>query len=680
VNDLSGPATRRYQQGWRALNRLLHEDRAFSGKERDCAFLNCGGDTPSFATVSNVTGFNFADDGRGLATADWDFDGDPDVWLTARTAPRVRFVKNNTAAKPFVAFKLQGTGSTNRDAIGARLELHLRGAGKKPVRINTLRGGEGFLSQSSNWIHFGLGDAAGIEKLVVRWPGGKLQEITGLSPGRFYRILQGNPVPAIFTPPPGRQPLAPSVPQPAALDETARIIVPPGLPLPQLATLTPDGTQKPWEPKPGNPVAINIWAPWCSPCVAELTEWAAARAAITGAGLEIMACDAGPAGDAGAKAEPDAAAVLRKTGFPFAHARLSEASLHALDLLQRAVLDRWKPLPLPCTFLVDGRGELIAIYKGRVSPDQLLADLPLASASAGQRRDAAIPFRGVWIGEAGRADPQRVANLMLDHNDPDAAIEYLDRCVKVFSGRQDSESARNQLGDIHYLAGLLQPGSAKHKSRTLASLTSARDLIPGDLRIRQALAQQLVSEGRFDDAAAEITAAIGINPSGLELKSELADIYERAGQIAKARPVLEEILRAEPKNAAVRYRLAGVLMKLKEPRAAIGHYKQTLTDAPRTLEAANDLARLLAASPDEAVRAADEAVALAQRLCAITKEQNAAFLDTLAIALANKGDYPGAAAAARKALALIPSENRALSTAVSARLKLYGAGQPYRLE
>ena len=98
VNDFSEQATLRYKQGWRALNRLLHEDRSFSGHERDCAFLNCGGDSPSFATVSAVAGFDFADDGRGLATSDWDFDGDVDVWLTLRTAPRVRFVKNNSAA------------------------------------------------------------------------------------------------------------------------------------------------------------------------------------------------------------------------------------------------------------------------------------------------------------------------------------------------------------------------------------------------------------------------------------------------------------------------------------------------------------------------------------------------------------------------------------------------------
>ena len=111
------------------------------------------------------------------------------------------------------------------------------------MRIRTLRGGEGFLSQSSNWIHFGLGDASGIEKLVIRWPGGEPQEITGIEPGRFYRISQGKEVPEIFRPPESRFPLTPSAPSLAAMEESARIIVAPGLPLPQLPTIGPDGSR-----------------------------------------------------------------------------------------------------------------------------------------------------------------------------------------------------------------------------------------------------------------------------------------------------------------------------------------------------------------------------------------------------------------------------------------------------
>ena len=677
MNDFSEGATLRYKQGWRALNRLLHEDRAFSGKERDCAFLNCGGSTPSFATVSNVTGFDFADDGRGLATADWDFDGDLDVWMTCRTAPRVRFVKNNTPARPFVAFKLAGTGSINRDAIGARVELHLRGS-KHPVRIRTLHGGEGFLSQSSNWLHFGLGDAAGIEKLVVRWPGGKPQEVTGLEAGKFYRITAGKPGADLFNPPGDRLPIAPSTSQPADLDESARIIAPAGLPLPMLTTIAPDGSTRMWEPKTGRPTVVNIWATWCAPCLKELSEWSTHRDEFTAAGLEVMAFNTDAIGKSPDGATADPAAVLKKIGFAFSSVQLGEAGLHALDHLQRAVLDRWKPLPLPATFLIDGKGELLAIYKGSVTSAQLLADLKLASASDNQRRSASVPFPGVWVGDAGRTDPSSVASLMLDHDEPDAAIDYIQRCVAVLTSQKDLPGGKRQLGDLQFMGGLLKQGSSKYKDGALTSLTAARDLMPDDLRVRKALAGALADAGRGEEAAAEMQSAMKINPADLSLQAELADLLERTGQFAKARAIYEEFLAADPKNAAARYRLAGVLVNLNDPRAAIQHYKQTLTDSPRTLEAANALARLLASHPDDTIRSPDEALILAQRLCAMTKDTNPSFLDSLAMALANKGNFPQAVTTAQKAIALLPAESGPLGEAMRDRLKTYQSSQPWR--
>ena len=193
VDDFSENAIAPYKQGWRALSRLLHEDRTFSGGERHCAFLNTASGQAKFADVSALTGFGFADDGRGLATVDWDFDGDLDLWITNRTAPRVRFLKNNSSSKQsFVAFRLEGNGTTsNRDAIGARLELTLEGA-KAATRIRTLRCGEGFLSQSSNWIHFGMGKNTAISRLVIRWPAGGTEEITALQANKFYLIKQGS--------------------------------------------------------------------------------------------------------------------------------------------------------------------------------------------------------------------------------------------------------------------------------------------------------------------------------------------------------------------------------------------------------------------------------------------------------------------------------------------------------
>jgi len=118
--------------------------------------------------VSYASGFDFPDDARAVASVDWDHDGDLDLWITNRTAPRLRYLANNgTPGHRSIQFRLEGrTG--NRDAIGARLVLEL---GDRTL-VKGVCAGSGYLSQSSRTVHFGLGDADTVGSLSVRWPGG----------------------------------------------------------------------------------------------------------------------------------------------------------------------------------------------------------------------------------------------------------------------------------------------------------------------------------------------------------------------------------------------------------------------------------------------------------------------------------------------------------------------------
>ncbi|MBW3652976.1 MAG: AAA family ATPase [Actinobacteria bacterium] len=106
------------------------------------------------------------DDARAAALVDWDFDGRLDVWLTNRNAPRLRLMRNLAGdGHHFLALKLRGTKS-NRDGVGARVEVY---AGEKGDQrfIQTLRAGNGFLAQSSKWVHFGLGEESAVKRVVV---------------------------------------------------------------------------------------------------------------------------------------------------------------------------------------------------------------------------------------------------------------------------------------------------------------------------------------------------------------------------------------------------------------------------------------------------------------------------------------------------------------------------------
>ena len=117
---------------------LIRSGASFSGRERNCAFLNTGDDR--FANISAVSGIDFPDDGRAIALSDWDQDGDLDVWFANRSGPQVRFLRNDVPTKNnWIAFRLEGK-TCNRDAIGARVEVtlsNLKSKLKNPKSIKT---------------------------------------------------------------------------------------------------------------------------------------------------------------------------------------------------------------------------------------------------------------------------------------------------------------------------------------------------------------------------------------------------------------------------------------------------------------------------------------------------------------------------------------------------------------
>jgi enediyne biosynthesis protein E4 len=113
---------------------------------------------------------------RGACFADYDNDGKLDAFVVNLGARGTLFHNVSKNDNHWIAIKLKGKKS-NRDGIGAHLEL--TAGGKKQVAERFA--GSGYLSQDDDRIHFGLGSATKVDKLIVKWPGGKEQTLQNLN-------------------------------------------------------------------------------------------------------------------------------------------------------------------------------------------------------------------------------------------------------------------------------------------------------------------------------------------------------------------------------------------------------------------------------------------------------------------------------------------------------------------
>ena len=125
--------------------------------------------------------------GRGLAVADLDNDGRPDLVL-APVGERAALLRNAAApARNWLGVEPAGEGG--RDVVGARLTL--KAGGRTLVRF--AKGGGSYLSSGDRRVLFGLGDAAEAGRLTVEWPTGapRVEHFDGLKSGRYHRVRQG---------------------------------------------------------------------------------------------------------------------------------------------------------------------------------------------------------------------------------------------------------------------------------------------------------------------------------------------------------------------------------------------------------------------------------------------------------------------------------------------------------
>ncbi len=503
-----------YAVGWAAINKLIRSGYSWSGHEQNCAFLNLGSGA-RFADVSAVSGLGFEDDARATALVDWDQDGDTDVFMTNRTGPRVRFLRNDQAAgNKSVTLVLIGTRS-NRDAIGARAALTVRDPdGERRTLVRGVRAGEGYLAQSSTRLTIGLG-AGTIEGLAVTWPGGRTEEFGGLEPGGFFRLVEGSARAERWTPRMQPAPLASGTVEPPLAGKAARIVLARPLPLPRLALVSAEG-----EPLSlfgiqaggsgtgtGKPVLLELFSRHCAACVSEARMLAARADELEESGIAFLTVGVDGPGERARTSE-----LLQELGWPFPWAFAEPDALEALDGLQGCLLDREKRLPLPARFLIDAEGALRVLTIGAQPLEQLLADRELLALDEDESLTAATPFGGRW---------------MFPVLEPDA--DFLEGRLRA---RGLEELARE------YARGRMQ-----------VVRSSPAELL-------HQFGRRAAGEGRFDEALDFFRRALAADPEHFDSLSDLGLVLHRQERLDEALAAYGKALALRPDHADTRFNLA----------------------------------------------------------------------------------------------------------------------------
>ncbi len=144
--------------------------------QSDVLLRNNGDGT--FTDISKEVGlhqFNPKGVGRGVATGDYDTDGDLDL-IIVNSGEKPRLLRNDGGNKNnWLHIRTVGVQS-NRDGVGAHIkiitgDLH---------QIREVTAGSSYLSQNSLEVEFGLGNYKKVDKIIIQWPSGTVQTLTNV--------------------------------------------------------------------------------------------------------------------------------------------------------------------------------------------------------------------------------------------------------------------------------------------------------------------------------------------------------------------------------------------------------------------------------------------------------------------------------------------------------------------
>lgn len=283
-------------------------------------------------------------------------------------------------------------------------------------------------------------------------------------------------------------------------------------------------------------------------------------------------------------------------------------------------------------------------------------------------------------------------------SDYNKAIELDPRNPNSFAGRGDTyqemqkynlviadlsraiELDPNGNGDWFYVRGDTYRAMQQY-NLAVADLSRAIELNPDNRYYFYARGDAYEATQRYELAITDFSKAIELNTRIPYPYHKRGDIYFQKGQYDSAIADFNEAIELSPKDS---YALSGrghTYLKTKQYDMAAADFDRVINNDPNGSSFLNECAWLYSTFPADRFRNGQKAIKLAVKACELTKWNNASYIDTLAAAYAEIGDFELAVEWQEKAIELLNGEDRKKNeNEFKERLKLYQTGKPYREE
>ena len=506
--------SRAYEEGWRSFQSRMNADGwSVHGREKKKFYRNTG--SGHFADISAQSGLDFDDDGRAFAVFDFDKDGALDIVMKNRTAPQVRVLRNNNGgSNRSVAFDLVGVKS-NRDAIGARVTFSLAGN----IRTKQVRAGSGFLSQHTRKIYFGMGDAKEVTNVRIDWPSGLSQEFKHVPTGAIIHIKEGDT----------------------------------GFRAENFAAhkpITPTQTAESRE----RPVYSGTWLTTPVPMPnLQLVH-------VAGKGPKIATLKG-----------PQELSVQAGDGGSETNYSVNPAVDRVLNSLVKNLFARRRDAGFPVTLLLDGRGEIVKIYRGAIRREFIIDDVRRLPMYEADRNRFALPFPGEYYGSIGN----RLESFFLIALDclqaglDDDALNYFEQCLRLDPGLA---AVHSNVGSIRARQGRLE--------QAIATFRRAAELDPQSADIQFNLGTTLAMAGRQPEGVKALAKAAGMDPASAEIWTNLGNAYLDIDQPALARRPLERAVELKPASAVIHNSLGTLYHQVGRTELARKQFEEAIRLQP----------------------------------------------------------------------------------------------------